>query len=230
MSGGGVESVTHQRLVLAAPGEAAGLAAFLGRQLRWDRAAAARLRAEGDVLAVFTRPARFGVLAIRPCHLREPAGLDVTVSAGELLEGVDEAAGALGVPAPVTGPSWAGLLPRRGGWLPVADLTPEEARGAAASVVAEFRTRTEALIPAQRTRSALDALAEEIWSRTLPGTPLPLRVVHAAHALGLLAEVPPAGVTVLSGGSWLRLRTPAGSIAVRRDGPPGLAGLGVTPV
>ncbi|RKN04840.1 hypothetical protein [Streptomyces radicis] len=216
----------RRRLEFAEPGEAGGLAAFLGRQLRWDRAAAARLQADDGVVAVFTRPARFDVLAVWPSRLSAPATLDVTVSAGALLEAIDDEGGAFTVPEPVTGPSWAGLLPPRGGWRPLAELPHATVREAAAAVVAEFRRRTERLPEAERTRAALDALAEEIWSRRLPGTPLPLRAVHAAHALGFLRADAPVGL--LTGGPWLRLRTPLGATVVRREG--GTPGLGVTPL
>ncbi|NJQ17734.1 hypothetical protein HCN52_23040, partial [Streptomyces bohaiensis] len=58
------------RLSLADRTDATGLAAFLTRQLKWDRAAAVRLRASGDgVLAAFSRPARFEVLAVRTSRL-----------------------------------------------------------------------------------------------------------------------------------------------------------------
>ncbi|SFK38293.1 hypothetical protein [Streptomyces pini] len=236
------------RLVFADPGEAAELAALLGRLLRWEKTAAARLRATGDgVLGVFARPARFEVLAVRTARLTEPAQLDATVSAGELLEGLDEASESVSVPAAVTGPPWAGLLPPRGGWRPVGELPYESVRAAAASVVAEFRRRSEALAPGERTREALDALAEEIWSRPLGGgTGLPLRAVHAAQALGMLRSRGPApaagpqgpppatggraaAVAVLAAGTWLRLRTPYGSVAVRGAGR-GVPGLSVTPL
>ncbi|SFB96177.1 hypothetical protein [Streptomyces aidingensis] len=213
-------------LTLARPEQAAGFAAFLGRQLRWDRAAAVRLRGADGVLAAFTRPARFDVLAVLPLPLAgtgtgadpvpAPAEeLDITVSAGELLEAVDEESGTVTVPGAVTGPPWAGLLPPRGGWRRLAELPGGQVRDAAASVVAEFRSRTEALLPQQRTRAALDGLAEEVWSRPLAATPLPLRAVHAAHALGFLRPDGPP-VAVLAAGSWLRLRTPHGSTALRR--------------
>ncbi|MGP3970939.1 hypothetical protein [Streptomyces sp. 6N223] len=218
---------THGRLAFAEPGEARDLAAFLKRQLGWDRAASVRLTAGGEVAALFTRPARFGVLAVRPGRLREPARIDATVSAGELLEGIDEERDAVAVPAPVTGPAWAGVLPPRGGWQQLAQVPHGELGSTAAAVVAEFRERSERLAGAERTREALDAIAEEIWSRTLPGTPLPLRVVHAAHALGFLRARDAAPATVLRCGVWLRLGTPPGSIAVRTAG---VGGLSVTPL
>lgn len=95
-----------QTLRFAEAREAADLAAFLGRLLHYDRAAAVRLQAGGgDALAVFGRPPSFEVLAIRTARLARPETLDVTVSAGELLETLDvpgtadaDAGGAL--PAP----------------------------------------------------------------------------------------------------------------------------------
>ncbi|WP_049572228.1 hypothetical protein [Streptomyces sp. SBT349] len=215
-----------QGLDFAVPGEAGDLAAFLGRQLRWDRTAAARIRAEGEVIAVFTRPARFGVLAVRPCRLLRPATLDITVAVGALLEAIDDERGIVAVPEPVTGPSWAGVLPPRGGWRALAELEHAPVRDAVAAVVAEFRARSESLPEGERTRAALEALAEEIWSRTLPGTALPLRAAHAAHALGFLPASAP--VKLLTGGPWLRLATPLGSTVVRRAGSP--TGLAVTPL
>ncbi|GAB7033472.1 hypothetical protein AB0G35_36660 [Streptomyces sp. NPDC021749] len=175
-------------------------------------------------------------------------GLDITVSAGDLLEGIDEEQGTLTVPAAVTGPPWAGLLPPRGGWQRVPGLpAPEALLRAVAAAVAEFRARDEALPPEHRTRAERDRIGREIWSRTLGDTHLPLRAAHAAQSLGFLRPVrtavlaagggrhhtePPA-LTLLSAGGWLRLRTPYGSVAVRTGGPSGLTGLSgltVTPV
>ncbi|MCB5170300.1 hypothetical protein LG634_36585 [Streptomyces bambusae] len=230
-------------LRFADAGEAADLAAFLGRLVHYDRAAAVRLQAGGGALAVFGRPPSFEVLAIRTARLAEPARLDLTVSAGELLEGVDEAAGTAPVPAAVTGPPWAGVLPPRGGWQQVPGLPGADAmRTAVAAAVAEFRSRDEALADAQRTRAERDRIGREIWSRTLGDTELPLRAVHAAQSLGFLRPVRtgvPAGpamaaaapepVALLTAGSWLRLRTPYGSVATRRPGG-GLGALQVRPV
>ncbi|WP_405987618.1 hypothetical protein [Streptomyces sp. NBC_00872] len=245
-----------RRLEFADAREAADLGAFLSRLIHYDRAAAVRLQAGGGALAVFGRPASFEVLAIRTARLAVPYELDVTVSAGELLEAIDEQTGHAVVPAAVTGPPWAGVLPPRGGWRQVAGLPGEGAmRGALSAAVAEFRSRDEQLPSGSRTRAERDRIGREIWSRTLGDTQLPLRAVHAAQSLGFLrpvrtmvpgpahapahagsgtasasasasASVSPEPVALLESGSWLRLRTPYGSIALRRAG---LGALSVTP-
>ncbi|MFD4660117.1 hypothetical protein ACFWP2_31355 [Kitasatospora sp. NPDC058444] len=224
------------RLALTDTGEAADLSAFLLRLLRFDRAAAVRIQAvgpgEGDgVLAVFGRLplGGSGALAIRTVRLGgldEP--VDLTVSAGQLLDGVDAEAGTLALPAPVTGPAWAGLLPPRTGWRPVgappvAEVYPELMAG-----VREFRERSEAVPVHHRSRTVLDALADEIWSRPVTVLPeLPLRALHAAYVIGFLR--PGAPLTVHRAGGWLRLSAPAGSVVVRTAAAPG-AGLGLSPV
>lgn len=259
-------------LHLADAGEAADLAAFLARLIHYDKAAAVRLQAGGGVLAVFGRPPSFEVLAIRTARLAgngiadagngtPDAGdsaadaahtaVDATVSAGELLDGIEESAGVVTVPAAVTGPPWTGLLPPRGGWQRVPGLpAPEALLRAVAGAVAEFRARDEALPPQHRTRSERDRIGREIWSRTLGDTHLPLRAAHAAQSLGFLRPVragalvgggtssgaadpgpgpgpvpQPQPLSLLSAGGWLRLSTPYGSIAVRTGGPEGLTGL-----
>ncbi|MER8042925.1 hypothetical protein [Streptomyces sp. NPDC094032] len=198
--------------------EAAGLAAFLRRLLHYDRAAAVRLQAGAGALAVFGRPPSFEVLAIRTARLVDAVDLDVTVSAGELLEGIEESAGKAVVPDAVTGPPWAGVLPPRAGWEPVAGVpSVGELRGAVAAAVAEFRSRDEALDAERRTRAERDRIGREIWSRTLAPTGLPLRAVHAAQSLGFLPDLPDRElpVALLAAGPWLRLRTPYGSVALR---------------
>ncbi|WP_328747576.1 hypothetical protein OHT57_18735 [Streptomyces sp. NBC_00285] len=217
-------------LHLADEGEAADLAAFLSRLLHYDRSAAVRLQGAGTALAVFGRPPSFEVLAIRAVRLAKPyengldATLDVTVSAGELLESVDEAAGTAVVPDAVTGPPWAGVLPPRGDWQAVAGLpTADALRALVRAGVAEFRSRTEELGPEERTRAELDRIGREIWSRTVGDTRLPVRAVHAAQSLGFLR--PGGQWALVSSGAWLRLRTPYGSIAVRQGG---LGALGVS--
>ena len=217
-------------LHLADAGEAADLAAFLARLIHYDRAAAVRLQGSGTALAVFGRPPSFEVLAVRTARLAKPyengldASLDVTVSAGELLESIDEPAATALVPTAVTGPPWAGVLPPRSGWRPEPGLpTLEVVRAMVASAVAEFRSRTGELAPERRTRAELDRIGREIWSRPIADTELPVRAAHAAQSLGFLRPARTATpdepvLALLSSGAWLRLRTPYGSIAVRRAG------------
>ncbi|MDI3387062.1 hypothetical protein QIS99_12760 [Streptomyces sp. B-S-A8] len=224
--------MTASPLRFADAGEAADLAAFLARLIHYDKAAAVRLQAGGGALAVFGRPPSFEVLAIRAARLAEPAELDVTVSAGELLEGIDESAGRATVPGAVTGPPWAGVLPPRGGWQQLPGLPGLDAvRRAVGIAVGEFRSRTEELDPEKRTRAELDRIGREIWSRPVGDTELPVRAAHAAQALGFLRPAafetgPGSGPTLLASGAWLRLRTPYGSIALRRAG---AGALSVTP-
>ncbi|MFE4212287.1 hypothetical protein [Streptomyces sp. NPDC056844] len=222
--------------------EAADLAAFLGRLLHYDRAAAVRLQAGGGALAVFGRPPSFEVLAVRTVRLSGVHDFDVTVSAGELLEaldtggaeapdtdGAEEAAGVSALPAPVTGPPWAGMLPPRGGWQERPGLPdPVDLRHRLADAVAEFRARDAALPEERRTRAERDLIGRDIWSRTVGDTELPLRAVHAAQSLGFLRPAPDFPVALLTAGAWLRLRTPFGSIALRGTGGGGLGTLAVT--
>ncbi|CAD5949227.1 MULTISPECIES: hypothetical protein [unclassified Streptomyces] len=230
-------TVPVQSLLFADPREAADLAAFLGRLLHYDRAAAVRLQAGGgDALAVFGRPPSFEVLAIRAARLARPERLDVTVSAGELLESLSldtagEEPGERGgvLPAPVTGPPWTGVLPPRGPWREQAGPPrPDALRAALDAAVAEFRTRDEALPEELRTRAERERIGREIWSRPVGATELPLRAVHAAQSLGFLRADPGFPVSLLAAGGWLRLRTPFGSVALRRDPVGGLGSLALT--
>ncbi|WP_029391568.1 hypothetical protein [Streptomyces xiaopingdaonensis] len=217
------------RLRLAEPEEAAGLAAFLGRLLRWEKSAAVRVRAAGGVVGVFAKPARFEVLALRTARLREPVETDVTVSAGELLERIDEERGGVSLPDEVTGPSWAGVLPPDSGWTKFAEAPSDAVRSVAVAAVGEFKERAEKLSEKERTRQVLDALAEEIWSRPLGRTGFPLRAVHAGHALGLLQGG--ESVSLLRARGWLRLSSAHGSVVLRDAAEAGTGlGLSVTPV
>ncbi|WP_328910213.1 hypothetical protein OG230_12250 [Streptomyces sp. NBC_00234] len=221
-------TVPVRSLQFADAREAADLAAFLGRLLHYDRAAAVRLQAGGGALAVFGRPPSFEVLAIRTARLTGTHEFDVTVSAGELLESLEESTGSGAVPAPVTGPPWTGVLPPRGGWRERSGLPdPMALRAQLTAAVAEFRTRDEELPEDRRTRAERDRLGREIWSRTVGTTQLPLRAVHAAQSLGFLRAAPDFPVTLLASGPWLRLRTPFGSVIVRGAGG-GLGNLAVT--
>ncbi|WP_434582177.1 hypothetical protein [Carbonactinospora thermoautotrophica] len=172
----------------------ADLESYLGRLLQYDQHAVVRMQAAGRVLGVFGRPP-FEVLSLRAVALAEDAHLDVTVSAGELLESVDGSADVVTVPPPVTGPGWRAVL----------------------DGVREFRARAEALPADQRTRATYDAIATEIWSRPVVAG-IPLRAAHAAHSLGFLRAG--AAVAAYATPTWWRLDGSYGTVSMRRT--PGL--------
>ncbi|MFC1409680.1 hypothetical protein ACEZCY_25900 [Streptacidiphilus sp. N1-12] len=246
-------------LHLADPRESADLGAFLVRLLRYDKAAAVRLQTANGALAVFARLplGESGPLVIRTVALlpQEADGLDLTVSAGLLLDGIDEteaaskagveapapvptvtvpgarqgtslgtdattttttAAGTLTLPAPITGPAWAGLLPPRTSWEFVADLATGRLNAAVQAAVTEFRQ--ESTDP--------DGLAEAIWSRQVHPSGLTMRALHAAHLVGLLRQS--ETVALHRHPAWLRLTAPRGSVIIRRAPAIG-SGLGLTP-
>jgi hypothetical protein len=240
-------------LHLADPREAADLGAFLTRLLRYDKAAAVRLRTANGALALFARlplgesgplVIRTAALAARPEAAREDASaradrtggaggpdgpdgagrggtgeLDLTVSAGQLLDGIDSVgpdAGALPLPAPITGPAWAGLLPPRTPWEHVADLPTGALAAAVQAAVTEFK----------RESADPDGLAEAIWSRQVHPSGLTLRALHAAHLVGLLQQS--ETVALHRHPAWLRLTAPRGSVIIRRAPAIG-SGLGLTP-
>jgi hypothetical protein len=215
-------STAVEPLRLAEPQEAAPLADFLERLLRYDRAAAVRLQTAGTTLAVFARIplGQTGPLVIRTARLARPLPLDVTVSAGQWLEELarDAAATDVTLPPAITGPSWAGLLPPRSGWEHVEDLATASLTAAVAAAIVEFRKAAEAA-------QGGDALAEAIWSRRVHPSGLTLRALHAAHLTGLLRQSPQ--LALHRHASWLRLTAPRGSVAIRRS-TPGL-GLSLTP-
>jgi hypothetical protein len=238
---------TTVRLRLADPREAAGLAAYLARLLRYDRAAAVRVRSASSALAVFGRPplGESAPIALRTVRLvATEAGteadadteVDATVSAGDLMEALEPVARAdadgFPLPAEVTGPAWAGVLPPRSGWRAVGELPADRVLAEVGAGVDEFRRRTDPAAGAAPGTDA-NAVADEIWSRELelPGAAgLPLRAAHAAQVLGFLSRLTPRDVlTVHQHPSWLRLSGPYGAVAVRRAPSPG-AGLGLTPV
>ena len=211
----------------ADPREAPALGAFLTRLLRYDKAAAVRLQTANGALAVFGRLplGESGPLAVRTVPLAPQAqpqpALDTTVSAGQLLDGIGAGSGSgdvadLVLPPPVTGPSWAGLLPPRTSWEHVADLDAALLDAAVQAAITEFRQ--EGADP--------DALAESIWSRQVHPSGLTMRAVHAAHLVGLLRQS--RTVALHRHPAWLRITAPRGAVIVRRTPALG-AGLGLSP-
>jgi hypothetical protein len=198
-------------LVLADELAGADLGGYLARLLRYDQRAVVRLRASGEVLAVFGRPP-LEVITLRTVGLATPAVLDATVAAAALREGIDGRT--LTVPPSVTGPPWTGLLPPRAGWREVCVLPAATVRDLVAAGVAEGRERIEALPAGERTPAALDAIAASLWARPIGGA-LPLRAAHAATVLGFMQRS--EQVTVHQSGQWLRMQAEYGVVLVREQ-------------
>ncbi len=134
-------------LLSLGPVERDGLVAYLGRVTALDDRAAVRLQARGSVAGVWSGPP-FGVLALRPVALQDPAEVDTTVSAQRLLEALQALAGTGSsgamLPASVLGPPWAALLPPQGGWSLEAEVPVAVVNDQVGVAIGGFRRRVDA--------------------------------------------------------------------------------------
>lgn len=205
--------------------DGAAVVGYLERLLHYDKRAAVRAVGVGHALAAYSGPPFGGhpVLALRLANLKPDTPVfDLTVAAGQLLEGVSRDERSLTLPPPLSvGPSWAGLLPPRTGWTRLGLIAVRELAQAANDANADFRFRALGL-----ETSELDALGEEIWSRplhTVEGDEgertLVLRTAHAAQALGFLGPDPTGAeeefAALARNGRWLRLDAPYGTVLQR---------------
>jgi hypothetical protein len=204
-------------ILLAGPDEAADLSGYLERLLRFDKAAAVRLVADDAAVGVYGRPPSFEVLTLRTFGLAAQASVDVTLSAGQLLDGI-ASDGLVRLPAALSGATtWAGFLPPRNGWARQGELPAAEIETLAVAGIAEFKTRAEAIPDTERTRAVVDALAAEIWDARV-SLGVPVRAAHAARAMAFLGQTQSADVAVSAAGRWLRLDATYGSVIVRTGG------------
>ena len=206
---------------LAEP-EARFLEGFCRRQLRWDPALPARVVTSGRALGVFTCPP-MGVLAFLAVPTVDPVdaedAVDALVPLQQLADLVrDEwqtgmSPGALPrALVPVgSAPSLQHLPPAEGWQLPIfavaGDLVPM-----VDGATAEFEARSAGLPP-----RAQETVAEEIWERPGFGG-LPLRALHAARRLGMMAN-DSAKVSAATCGPWKRLSTGRGQVFIYSSGP-----------
>jgi hypothetical protein len=204
-------------LVPADVDERAGLVAHLERLVGLDDRGAVRLQGHGSVLGVWGGPP-LDVVTLRPVGLAGQGadGLDVTVSVRRLLDRLVEspAAGGVDLPDAVPGPAWAGLLPPRSGWQPLATVPTSAVFDAVRLAVDGFRRRVDELPEVERSSTALEAVAAQVWARPVVAG-IPLRAAHAAELTGLLGR--DGEVVAYETGPWWRLACPGGSVALRRD-------------
>jgi hypothetical protein len=201
------------QLVPEHPGAASDLATFARRVARFEPEAVIRIVAEGTVAGCFAETP-FDALALRAIALAAPQSTDVVVEAGTLAARAVGASGELELPPAVPALRWTSSLPPRSGWTERARLAGPAVAAQVAAGVDEFRRRgpdVTAGLALREGRTALEALAAEIWARELaPG--VPLRLAHAAESYGFLSD---GEVVLRSLGQWWRLDASHGSVLAR---------------
>ena len=200
----------------------ADLSTYVLRASRADPGGAARLRAHGDVLAVYVCPLTGGggptVLGLRTTALAEPVELDAVVPLAALADRLARPDGGTDVPVPpneVAAP-WAGVAPPRSGWERLGAVGAAALVSAAEAGIAEVAAGT----PATSGGPAVAALRARVWARAVPGTQLPAGAAFVAHALAFVRETD-AAVEVLARAPWTRLTTPRGHVLARSPLLPG---------
>ena len=205
---------------LAEP-EAMALEGFCRRQLRWDDQMPARIVTTGTAIGMFTAPPMdvlvFVAVPVLPHDDHAP--LDVTVSLqgwADMLR--DRSNGDLD-PASlarrevsVSATTGIAHLPPSEGWqVPMfalsGDLVPM-----VDAATAEYQARSVGFTPRGQ-----ETVADEIWGRATWGG-LPLRALHAARQLGMLAN-DSSRVSATTCGPWKRLSTTRGQVFVHATGP-----------
>jgi hypothetical protein len=194
------------------------LATYVGRARRVDPDGAARLVAEGGVLATYVSPVHGSpgptVIGLRVAVLAEAADLDVTVPLAALGDRLAGPGPALGVPPQrVTNAGWAGVTPPRSGWELVTGADPATLAAAARDGVQEIALA----LPEAVGGHVVGQVRAAVWGRELTGLPgVPAGAAYAADALGFLdAE---EAVAVRRRGPWCRLSTSRGHVLARAAG------------
>lgn len=198
------------------------LEGFARRQLTWDPDLAARIVTTSKAIGVFTAPP-LGVMVFFAVPTAEPLSADdprdVTVPLSSLADLIHrqgmtdldlESLPRAFVP-PGAAPNLHHLPPTDGWQMPIqglaGDLVPsiDEA-------TAEFTARSQGLPP-----RAQETVANEIWDRPAFAG-LPMRVLHAAHRLGMITN-DRAKVAAATCGPWKRLSTTRGQVFTYLQGP-----------
>ncbi|MDQ1247387.1 MAG: hypothetical protein QG597_1757 [Actinomycetota bacterium] len=195
------------------------LAGLLGRLLRWNDATIVRLITTERAVGVYA-DAPMGVLVFVALPLAQaPAEpLDRAVSAHRLRDALGDVASpltaagplAVGIPDARDMPPALAAIPSRDGWIAAERATAAEVAAAVDAALAEFHRQGEAIAGA--TEAAKANLAAEWWSKPAWGG-LPLKALHAAHSLGMLAH-PGARIESATRAGWKRMQSPAGQVFV----------------
>lgn len=206
---------------LAVP-DARVLESYCRRQLTWDGSAVARITTAVSAVGVFTTPP-MGVLAFVAVPTLAPIAPDSAVDAvvrldhlADRLGGVsDGAVGLADLPAVEVSPGPMPSLrelPPRDGWQPPITGVASDQVPILDAASREFEERAGGLSGREQ-----EQVAEEIWDRPGFGG-LPVRALHSARRLGLLAE-DSSRIATSTNGPWKRLSTVRGQVFVYATGP-----------
>jgi hypothetical protein len=221
------------RVLLPDAATLADLRRFVARAARVDADGAARLVAQGDVLAMYVAPL-YGsggptVLGLRVLRLARPGDADLTTPLTVLADRLDDVGtgaapaassdGGVGEllldlrlpPAAPAAAGWAGVSPPRQGWQPVGMIETVDLRAAVAAGIAEVVAGT----PPTAGGAQVAALRARVWGRPLAEQlpSVPSGVAFAADALAFLDDAEAAALYRC--GPWHRLTTSRGHVLAR---------------
>ncbi len=200
------------------------LSTYVARARTVDADGAIRLQAQGRVLAAWVQvlpgQGMLGnglVLGLRVMELAGDQALDATVPLAAISDrlarrhSTGDVSAELAVPPMRASPAWAAISPPRSGWSVAGEVTGEVLMTAARDGVEAVAHGT----PDGAGAAAVASLRQRIWGQKLsadPGSP-PAGMAFAAYVLGFAA--PGERGSVLSAGSWTRLRLNNGAVLAR---------------
>ncbi len=207
------------------------LAAVLSKLIRWNDACVVRILSTDRALGLYA-DAPMGVLVFLAVPLAAPpaAPVDRPVSAHRLRDIIGDVDSPLAprgemsvtIPDARDMPPALAAMPGRDGWIPAEKATAAEVSAAVDAALAEFDALTGAPTPQEQPDLSLAdtessdaqkrAVAEAWWSTPSWGG-MPLKALHAAKSLGMLAH-PAARIESATKAGWKRMQTPAGQVFV----------------
>ena len=206
------------------------LQAYLTRARRLDPEGSVRLRAFGNLLAVYVAPIFAGslmdtgptVLGLRTCELPGPTELDATVPISAVLDRLARVLGGtiknqkdLHIELPDTQRvAWAGIAPPRTGWVIAegegASINETKLTQLAKEGIAEVADN----LPAAVGGPIAARIRGEVWGRAIGlDSPVPMGAAFVAAGLGFLTEGEDVGVYLADG--WARLSSSNGHVLAK---------------
>ena len=193
------------------------LASALQKFVRWDSGSVVRLLTTDRESGIYA-DAPMGVLVFIAVPLAEPPEqtLDRPVSAHRLRDVLGELASPADDPGPVPVrlpdardmPPALAAIPSRDGWIPAEKATAAEVATAVDTALDDLQRATDA-----ESDDASKRVVAERWWDTPSWGGMPLKALHAAKSLGMLAH-PGARIESATRAGWKRLQSPAGQVFV----------------